>query len=106
MQLKALHSNNAILYTEYMKLKQKYQDQYQDEMKTLRHSRRDIKKGYLKFIDSVRGIHHEGLRRVSSESGFMANMYHKMFQFDQHSDSPSESSESMRQLSKRLLIRK
>jgi len=60
----------------------------------------------LKFIDTYKFIKHEALRKVSSESGFMTVMYHKVFQFDQESSQPSNSTESMKQLKKKILIRK
>lgn len=76
-------------------------------MKELNRSKQDITKGYLKFIDTYKDIKHEALRKVSSESGLMANMYRKVFNFDQHHiTTPSNSSESLKKLAKKMLIRK
>jgi hypothetical protein len=47
-----------------------------------------------------------GLRRVSSESGPMAFLYRKIFNLDTHINSPSESSESMKKIAKKVLIRR
>jgi hypothetical protein len=69
-------------------------------------SQQDIKKGYLKFIDTYKFIRHEALRKVSSETGLMASMYHRVFQLDQPIATPSNSSDSLRTLRRKLLIRK
>jgi hypothetical protein len=69
-------------------------------------SKHDIKKGYLKFIDTYKCLKHEALRRVSSETGPMAAMYHRLFQFDQTLSTPSDSSDSLKRLKHRVLIRK
>ena len=43
-------------------------------------SRKDLKKGYLSFIDTFKNIKQEnGLRRVSSENGPMAILYSKIY---------------------------
>lgn len=73
----------------------------------LNKSRKDIKKGYLSFIDTCKNIKQEnGLRRVSSERGPMAELYYRIFNLDLALQTPSESSESMKRLTKRVLIRR
>jgi hypothetical protein len=76
-------------------------------MKTLSKSRKDIKKGYLSFIDTFKNIKQEnGLRRVSSENGPMSLLYTKVYNLDKTVKNSSSSSESIKRLTKRVLIRK
>lgn len=90
-----------------MRLKAQYEREYERKLKELNRSKQDIKKGYLKFIDTYKDIKHQALRKVSSESGLMSCMYKKIFAFDQHQvTTPSDSSESLKKLTKKILIRK
>ncbi len=90
----------------FYKLKERCEEEYGMAVKALGKSQQDIKKGYLKFIDTYKFIRHEALRKVSSETGLMASMYHRVFQLDQPIATPSNSSDSLRTLRRKLLIRK
>lgn len=106
-ELAQLQQNDALRYDEYQRLKGQCEREYEKKLQELSRSKQDIKKGYLKFIDSYKDIRHEALRRVSSESGLMASMYGRLFHFDQaHIATPSDSSDSLRRLSRKVLIRK
>ena len=53
------------------------------DVKAINKSRKDLKKGYLSFIDTFKDIKQEGgLRRVSSENGPMAILYSKVYSLD------------------------
>lgn len=79
------------------------------DLEALRQTKHDIKKGFLKYIDCLHKIKeiknpHEsnlkannkyGLRKVSSESNFLSNLYEKIFKFDKCFSESSNQSESI-----------
>jgi hypothetical protein len=91
---------------------------YTDNMESLRKTKHDIKKGYLKYIDCINKVkligdpkdakhsNKYGLRKVSSESNFLSVLYEKIFRFDKCTSELSAGSESIEMLTKRILIRK
>lgn len=77
--LNILLRGESVTAEEYDRYKVIYESEYSTAIKELSKSKKDIKKGYLKFIDSIRCVRNEGLRRVSSETGFMSLMYKKIY---------------------------
>ncbi len=67
---------------------------YDKEIDSLKKDKHDIKKGYLKYIDclnktkqfcsksSLEKDNNYGIRKVSSQDGFISTLYERIFKFD------------------------